>query len=174
MDINQFYESMRRADTSAYMATPALYTFLDKLFYEGDSFQNSAGIATNQAITETYALKLADMFSGREAGVQAKIKGILMGSMGITDPFAQMYAKNAQKEQIKNVLEAEKNKREAMARMLAENKAFSQLEKAKTKQLNQMYASELASSQGTSDDKQNSMNEISGAYLMGAKDIATA
>lgn len=175
MDITQLAMAIAKAEISSTGAVGGSVTrALDGAYFEGDSFQNSAGIATDQVVDETYALKLADIFSTREEAVKNKIKAVLLQDVYVTDPLAKIAGQAAKKEQIKNILEANKNKTKRDVQILVEPKAFRRLEAAKDRQLNQMLASELASSQGTSDDKQNSMNEISGAYLMGAKDIATA
>jgi hypothetical protein len=146
--------------------------FWNQLFFKGDELaQSSAGIAMDQPITETDALKFADGFQGRNNAIQEKITGILMSDVFVSDPMAKIASQGAKKEQIKNLLEREKDMRERMAEMIAENKAFNAHERAKTRQLQKMWAAEPGSSQGTSDDKADSIAQIESAYLVGPQDL---
>lgn len=175
-ELYKFYETMKRSQAAAFnaLASVPLFAFLDQVFFQADSFQNSAGIATDSPINESYAFKLMDIFEPRQGSIQQKIAGVLMQDAFVSDPMMKMFSQNAKKEQIKNILEKEKKLREYYASIIAENKAFSALEDAKDKQLQRLMAPELASSEGTSDDKQSSMQEVELAYLVGPKDLGSA
>jgi len=173
-DLARFYKAQVAAEKSAFIATPAIYRIADSYAFAGDERESSASIHFDQPINELDILALSDTLSQPNEMLKQQIMQILLSDLHIKDPLAkQAYA--AQKEaQVKKVIEAYTKRVEQQLSKIAESKAFRKHEMAKTAQIQRLYGTDLASSGEVSEQKEESIAEIEGAYLMGPEDIAVA
>ena len=173
-NLAKFYKAQVSAEKSAYIATPAVYRIADSYAFAGDERESSASIHFDQPINEVDILALSDTLAQPNETLKQQIMQVLLSDYHIKDPLAKQ-AFAAQKEaQVKKIIEAYTKRVEQQLAKIAESKAFRKHEMAKTEQIQRLYGTDLASSGEVSKQKDESIEEISQAYLMGPEDIAVA
>lgn len=173
-DAARFYRAQLQAERSAYIATPAVYRLADSFAFAGDERESSASIHFDQPVTEVDILNLAEALKQPNELLKQQIMQVLLSDFHIKDPLAkQAYAQQKQA-QVKAIIEAYTKRLEAQLARIAEMKAYRNHEKAKTSQTQRLYGTDLATSQEVSEQKEESIQEIENAYLIGPDDIAVA
>lgn len=173
-DLERFYKAQVAAEKSAFIATPAVYRLADSFAFAGDERESSASIHFDQPVNEVDILKLADTLSRPNDILKQQIMQILLSDAHIKDPMAKQAFAKQKEAQVKAVIEAYTKRVEQQLRRIAESKAFRKHEMAKTEQVQRLYGTDMASSSEVSQEKEDSIQEIETAYLMGPDDIAVA
>lgn len=171
--VASFYKALVSAQSTAAKVVPAAYQSIDVLFFKGDEFQNSAGLALEQAVTELDALNIGDLISYTNQIKEAKITNLIMSNELITDPIQKQAHKQKVNEEIKKTIQMEQKLTENLMARLAKIKA----EKANDKAIKQELAKagiKIASSQEESDSERDSLENIINSTVQGPNDYVAS
>lgn len=172
--LNSAMKKFESARASAKRAVPATYKIADSYAVFGDERSNDQSLFVHQAVTESDIMNLDVILKGPMQALENQIVGLLTADIGIKDPVAKQITAKQKSEQVKAAIESFTRRVEQQLKVIAQSKYFRKLEDAKQEQLTRMAATEYGASQGTSDQKDQAMSDITNAFDMGPDDIATA
>lgn len=159
--------SLNKAQKAAKDSVPAFHIVNDNILYERDSFENSASLYLqhDKAFDEIAVIELPNKLSGLTASLESKIVNIIMSGIN----------KGQMQKQISAEIKKWENHVLANYKRLMESRMERLNADAITNQVRRMYGTSLAASDGDSEEKSDSMEEIENSYMVHPDDIiATA
>lgn len=177
MDSFQYFNALGKAQQAAKDAVPAFYKINDDIIYQRDSFENSASLYLqhDKAFDELAIMDLPKKLSGLTASLESKLVNIMMSDANVTDKNLKAMMQDQKQKQIS----AEIKKFEQFVQSSYKRMMESRMERlnadAITNQARRMYGTSLASSEGDSEEKSDSIEEIENSYMVHPDEvIATA
>jgi hypothetical protein len=177
MDSFEYFNSLNKAQLAAKDSVPAFYKLNDDIIFQRDSFENSASLYLqhDKAFDEVAIIDLPKKLTSLTANLESKIVNIMMSDANITDKNLKAMMQNQKQQQIS----AEIKKFEQFVQQSYKRIMESRMERlnsdAITNQARRMYGTSLSSSEGDSEEKTDSIEEIENSYMMHPDDvIATA
>jgi hypothetical protein len=177
MDSFQYFNALGKAQQAAKDAVPAFYKLNDDIIYQRDSFENSASLYLqhDKAFDELAIMDLPKKLSGLTASLESKLVNIMMSDANVTDKNLKAMMQDQKQKQIS----AEIKKFEQFVQSSYKRMMESRMERlnadAITNQARRMYGTSLASSEGDSEEKSDSIEEIENSYMVHPDEvIATA
>jgi len=177
MDMFQYFNSLNKAQQAAKDSVPAFYKLADDIIFQRDSFENSASLYLqhDKAFDEIAVIDLPKKLSGLTANLESKIVNIIMSDFHVTDKNLKEMNKGQKQKQISAEIKKFENHVLASYKRLMESRMERLNADAVTNQARRMYGTSLAASDGDSEEKSDSIEEIENSYMVHPDDvIATA
>lgn len=170
----QFYKALNRAQTTATLVVGAAYQAIDVLFFKGDEFQNSAGLALEQAITEVDALKIGEFVKYANSIREAKIVNMLMGAELIKDPMLKRAYQQRVQDEIKKDSKRQEKIIEIAMKRIAKLKAENKNNKAIDRQLAKLTVNIASSSQDQTDSERETLAEVEHSIVQSPDELSVS
>lgn len=181
-DPYKFWQQIGKAQSSAYIATPASYKIMDQFASMFNQLSNSGNMNV-AGLGGSKLLDLSDKMNapgGVLSGMTEKIQGILTAGIiqsfygGPAGAVMAQAQQAAQKEEIKKVIdkgtEVLTNRLKLLARIIYDNN----LAEEQSKQLNKVAGTSMGGAQGYSDSEIEVMQDITYTHVTEPDDLETA
>jgi len=182
MDAFQSFQAINSARDSAFRSfktanVGSYYREADTMQFAYDSNESSAGL--NVAGLDVDVLLNLDKVLGPgkqwlAQQIENKLLAAKFNPLTKDNPVIQAMEQKKVQEEIKNLLKGFNDRVEKQLARIAGDKFFIAHEEAKTQQIRKSYGSDMASSKGTSEEKESSIQDIVNAHEVGPGDIGTA
>jgi hypothetical protein len=177
MDMFQYANSLNKAQMAAKDAVPAFYKLSDDIIFQRDSFENSKSLYLqhDKAFDELAIIDLPQKLKGLTTQLESKIVNIIMSDYNITDKNLKAMMQEQKQKQITAEIKKFENHVVSTYKRMMESRMEGLNSQAITDQSRRMYGTSLASSEGDSEEKSESLEDIETSYMTHPDDvIATA